>query len=363
MKTWDLKYLIDKKNKLINRYCISRSENERYKISQMINTIDDAIEYITPSVEESDYDILDSLDTDIEYYNNLCKPYLGDVTDLYTRFYFNLPKAPTPFQKIDTCKSKIITTTHGLFEDVKKCFAYRLKSNELNGNLRVRFERSRVDDGFEAQTFPLYGTDVTLVSTNINKNIGDYFNLIHEYGHVLNHTFNKIQMFDYEKYALQEVAPLFFELVAGNYLEEIGLNKRDINKMLVHIFRDAVTGAGVDVFRTELIKNRKRFENENDVLDYLKNNFYDEVLIAFSADNPLSGNMHYVFSYIVAVELYMLYLKDPIDALNKLTRIMKINNLNAKQYYEFIEDLGIVPNLSMGEYLDSLKRKQNTYGR
>jgi hypothetical protein len=204
---------------------------------------------------------------------------------------------------------------------------------------------------------------MTLVSVNLNKNITDYINLIHEYGHVLNHSFYRYQMFDNNKYALQEVAPLFFELLAGDYLANMGFNIGELNKSYAQVFRDAVTAAGVDTIRFDLIRNRKKFDYDEEIIAYLHRNFSDNVLIDFAAENVISDNLHYVFSYIIAVELYMLYQTNPEDALNKLVRIMKVNGLKPAQYYNFILDLGIVPLENMGAYLERINRKQINYGR
>ncbi|MBR6133798.1 MAG: hypothetical protein IKQ29_03685 [Bacilli bacterium] len=365
MRAWDCKFLLEKKNSLINRYNISRNDHERYQISQMIASIESAMEYITPSntdTEEYYFCLLQSLYDDKDIYRRF-SDFLGDITNFYTGFYYDMPLEPTPFQEVDTSKNKVITVTRDFFSRIKGNFGSRLLNNERNGNLRVRFERTRPDDFYEGQTFPLYGTDMTLVSVNLNKNIVDYINLIHEYGHVLNHSFYRYQMFDNNKYPLQEVAPIFFELVAGDYLTSMGFNVRELNKSYVHMFRDAVTAAGVDTIRFDLIRNRKKFDNDEEIIAYLHREFNDNVLIDFAAENVISDNLHYVFSYLIAVELYMLYKTNHEEALNKLVRIMKVNGLKPNQYYNFIIDLGITPLESMGAYLDSINRKQIHYGR
>jgi len=365
MKSWDYDYLITKRNKLINRYCISRSKNERYTIANMIGSIDSALEYLEQDYSvntDAEDNILDSIIQDTHYYHKY-KDYIPDINDFFTGFYFNMPEQPTSFQRIETKKSKILTMTKDLYLDVKPIYYERLLNRERTSNLRLRFERSKHNTQYEGITFPIYSTDTTLVSSNINKHIGDYFNLIHEFGHVLNHSYYRYQIFDENKYALQEVAPLFFELVGGDYLIKQGLDNREINKLFVHMFRDAVSGAGVDTYRMDLIRNRKRFEEDQEVVDYLERNFEDQALIDFSIANVISENMHYVFSYMVAVELYQLYLVNKEEALCRLNKIMKVSGLKPSEYYEYIRDLGIKPLDSMTEYVTDIKEKQKSYGK
>ena len=364
MKTWDFKFLLEKKNSLINRYNVSRDDHEKYQLSQMISCIENAAEYISHNVESNDsyFCLLQSLFDDKDVYSRF-SDYAGDIVSFYTSFYYDMPLEPTSFQEVDTSKNKILTVAKDFYIRIRNNLGNRLITNEKNGNLRVRFERTRPDEAFEGQTFPIYGTDMTLVSVNLNKNIVDYINLIHEYGHVLNNSFYRYQMFDNNKYALQEVASLFFELLAGDYLASIGFSVSELNKSYVHMFRDAVTAAGVDTIRFDLIRNRKKFDYDEEIIAYLHRNYTDNTLIDFASENIISDNFHYVFSYLIAVELYMLYQTNPEDALNKLIRIMKVNGLKPNQYYNFIIDLGITPLENMGAYLESINRKQIHYGR
>ena len=87
------------------------------------------------------------------------------------------------------------------------------------------------------------------------------------------------------------------------------------------------------------------------------------LLIDFSIANVISENMHYVFSYMVAVELYQLYLVDKEEALCRLNKIMKVSGLKPSEYYEYIRDLGINPLDSMTEYVTDIKEKQKSYGK
>ena len=361
MKTWDINYLLNKKNILINKYCKARCDEEQYKLAQMISCYDDAISYISHD-EEEDISILQGLDYD-KLYHDTFGYFLGDVSDFYTRFYFDMPEEPNDFDFINTSKNKVLTVTKEFYEAIKPCFYERLANSEKTGNLRVRFERDNPNNTYLAQTFPIFSTNMCLVSSNLDKRIMDYINLIHEYGHVLNHSFNKYQMFEFYKYPLQEVPSLFFELLAGECLSYMGFDKRDLNRSYVHQFRDIVSGAGIDTFRSELINNRKLFDTDEDVIKFLDSNFYDEDLINFSKYNLIKNNMNYVFSFIVAVELYMLYLTNSDEALSKLVRIMKVANLSPKEYYDFIIELGITPLEHMGDYLDSIKGKQMAYGK
>jgi len=363
MKSWDEKWLLKKKNYLLKRLGNTKNDDIKFKIVQMIGCLDDALNYISDPDSIIKYpSILNGLGEDKVFHDEF-KTYLGDIADFYTGFYFNMPEEPLELDTINTSSSKILSVSREFYKEIKPCFADRLSNNIMNCNLRVRFENGNNDSYYTGQTFPIFDTDLCLVSVNLNNKSTDYFNLIHEYGHVLNHSFDRYQMFDFDKYPLQEVTSLFFELVAGDYLIDNGLDKRDITRNFIHIFRDGVSAAGINVFRSELIRNINLFDNDEDVIKYLDNNFFDKDLIEFSKDNLMRESMNYVFSYIIAVELYMKYLKDKDEALNLLVRIMKISNLNAEDYYNYITSIGITPLYNMSEYLDSLKGKQLKYGK
>ena len=172
-----MNFLIDKKNSLINRYCATRSEREKYNLGLMISCIDQAMEYISHSPhkdDDDDYSLLQSIFDDVDYLN-LARPFLGDVTDFFQRLYYLIPREPSKFQTINTSKSSILKVSRDFFLDVRQSLGDRLVTSERNGNLRVRIETKRHNLAFEGQSFPIYGTGMALISSNLNGNIGDYF--------------------------------------------------------------------------------------------------------------------------------------------------------------------------------------------
>ena len=61
--------------------------------------------------------------------------------------------------------------------------------------------------------------------------------------------------------------------------------------------------------------------------------------------------MHYIVSYLTAVELYLIYQDNPDYALSLLFKIINIKQDSSKEYLDYIRTLGLEPGKHFDNYI------------
>ena len=67
--------------------------------------------------------------------------------------------------------------------------------------------------------------------------------------------------------------------------------------------------------------------------------------------------MHYIISYLTAIELYLMYQDSPQKALDLLFSIISIRKDNSKEYLDYVITLGLEPGKNFDKYVSLLFEK------
>ena len=92
----------------------------------------------------------------------------------------------------------------------------------------------------------------------------------------------------------------------------------------------------------------QKFSSTKEMRKHLNRNLFTDDCFNKSFNSASNPDEEFLSSYIIAIELYMLYKEDKDKALDTLKRIILLNEMpDEEQYYSNIKRLGIIPNLSL----------------
>lgn len=323
---------------IIDRY--REMSLKRISISPYLEIIDHK------SIVSSDFKVI----SDYGYYCPYIR-FLSDYNDiLEINPNTNLPTIDTNVNKIVRVSSDFYRQFNGIFSDtfdsMFKTFKNTIHMRKVTG--------STVTTG---QTYSVYNTGLTFFELGYNNTLQDYVSAIHEFGHGISCKLNSKAMWDFGKYCFIEVDSLFFELLGTDYIAEKLDRKKDAFDINIDVLKDYMYSA-------MLVSTKLDMYSECDRYDLNNKRFVKQYLSKEANLNKLGVNdvmktwvrdcMHYIVSYLTAIELYLIYQDNPDKALELLFSIIKIQKDTSKDYLDYILSLGIEPGKNFDAYLEIL---------
>lgn len=306
----------------------------------------------TPNFREvisSDLDV-------VAKYGYYC-PYIRDLDQLNEK-YIVTPKDFLPKIGIDT--ERIMTISSDFYQQFKGCFAdaYQGMARTFKNTLFFhKLTRGAIENG---QTHPVYRTKIAFFELGVDGTFQDYNSVIHEMGHGVSYRLNNEAMWDLEKYCLIEVDSLFFELLGIDYIESQLNLPKDGFEVRMQVLNDYLYAAKLITTKLDMYSmlNQKELSSMKEIKVFFdeETNFnalgQKDVLKTY-----ISDYIHYVISYLTAIELYLIYQSAPEVALELLRKIiMRVETSNIN-YLNYIHSLGIVPGENFEKYLGILMSK------
>lgn len=298
------------------------------------------------SIVKSDFSI-------ISKYGYYC-PYVRLLSD-YNDLLDIKPNIDLPV--IDIGVNRIVRVSSDFYKQFSGVFAdtYRNMARSFKDTIHMRkITGSTITAG---QTYSVYNTPITFFELGYNNTIQDYVSAIHEFGHGISCSLNPNAMWDFGKYCFIEVDSLFFELLGTDYIGDKLERKKDAFDINMHVLKDYIYSAmlistKLDMYsecdRTDL--NSKRF-----VKQYLSKEVgLNKLGIKDVMNTWIRDYMHYIISYLTAIELYLIYQYNPDKALNDLFSIINIKKDNNKEYLDYVISLGLEPGRNFEVYLQLL---------
>ena len=158
--------------------------------------------------------------------------------------------------------------------------------------------------------------------------------------------------YDYRRYCFTETEALFFELLATFCVGQ-KLDRQDECSMVrLSTFNDYLYSAEILCAKQEIyntytekeVKSRSR-----QIKFYTKELGYSLNTARDAVNFRVNENLHYVISYLTAVELFLIYLNNPGKALDLLYQIIMLRDLNINEYLTKIQEMG----LELGKNINS----------
>lgn len=288
---------------------------------------------------------------------------------LYQEFSQINPKAipNTPKLKTSSLSPKdLLDLTHDFYKSLNSFFFGHFMQNFYRRNDHIKFTPQNINYKYDGVCIFIPHTNEAFIEIIRNYTLEDVVKVIHEYGHATGYSINFLNRF-YPNLYYTEIISLFFELISADFLGNIfGQDKSTIIKAINHNTMSEL--AKITSFKIDLITAESLLPNgynrNKDIkqtaqilldLDSLKTEY-------LFADENLEIS-DYTIGYIIAIELYFIYLEDKDRALHILKKIILYNAKSELDYFKHLKRLGIIPNLHIQEYESMLQKDVATLSR
>ncbi len=200
------------------------------------------------------------------------------------------------------------------------------------------------------------------VATKSIDSISDFATLAHEYGHAIELLENYHSDMMDNNFLFSEVISIFFEILSLDYLRTKNSFKKEVQRLIEDMHLNMIFMANAITIEAKLFKKWKKLNaNQKDKLKiiekdikryrsyfFLEGNDFLQQLIR----NRYSAYMKYPSSYTIAIEIFMLYLKDREQGKRMLKKYLSINTgINSRYFLLALKDIGLIPSEHLDEYV------------
>ena len=364
MQKWNIEYL----NSLYRKYRGLSKQTDNPTLSleyeSTANSVLDVIDrykemtkgsnILTGAFEISNHRSIISSDLSIiRSYGEYC-PYVRFLSEYNNILQIN-PNINLPF--IDTNSKKIITLSREFYKQFNGMFSDTFRKISQNFKDTIHIKKITGAEITAGQTYSIYGTNIVFFELGYNNTIQDYVSAIHEFGHGVSCSINHDAMWDFGKYCFIEVDSLFFELLGTDYLGDKLGRKKDAFDINMQVLKDYIYCAMIIEIKLDVYSDcdRADLNNKKFLKKYLNKEIgLNKVGINDVIKTYVRDYMHYIISYLTAVELYLIYQDQPDKALDLLFKIIAVKKTSAKEYLEYIKSLGLEPGSNFDKYLEIL---------
>ena len=319
---WDFKEIRDSRNKLIEMYNKASIE-DKPEIKQMIELYGNMLMYAREKEENSKVfdDIFQGLST-MDLITEVSWSYieknleiLDTILKAYTTVNENFIAVADEDPKVICTNDEIINITKDFFKKMTPSYIYEEFLEELNNNknfLNISYSKKNGEYGgvtiFDAILNKKY------VSVSRNNCLFDIVTLPHEMFHYLFNDTNVGILGCHNTYYLTEVEGSFANILFGEYFKE---NSTYNNLYFIRRFLNSFQGEMDDLaVRNQLLdsiknNNKIRLNKLNKFMHYYNINKFEKTEdINKYLETPQEIVMKYTLSYLTALDLYYIYLKD-----------------------------------------------------
>ena len=310
------------------------------KRTPLIRSVEDALKY--------EYSML----MDDEGLWDICNSLAQYVND-------DFPNLPNPRLVINN--KDLLDLVHDFFKKATNPYFYNIFSELLKNNNEPYFVTSNNPSFYADSLYLQY--DRSFYTQIVRRNeFDDIATIAHEYGHGIQFLVNYNTNFYDNLQVFSELISTFFELLCTEYYaKDTQLGKYAI-------------AAGYEFFDSSC-ENAFNLSKELQILKSIKNNSNGSrrninrnisFIVKYGNKKNLreiveifpSRDFIYVIGYAFAIELYLIYDKDPDYALYLLRKVIEIDlNLPKNIYFKEIIKLGIVPTANIEQYEAHIKRE------
>lgn len=361
---WNKEFLLKKRSqykKLLKRCC---NPEEEIKLLNTLYSIEYVLDFMYSTEEESEKisfkDIRYNESDYFSYYRELV-PYISNFAKKFSQddfFEFRTLK------HYNLSKDDILATTSMFYNSLDNRFSKPFNRMFEKNKQWIRYSK----DNDTCYTFPIYNTNIVLMLLGCFNTIEDYATTSHEYGHGIDISYNQAEIEALDRIPFAEVVSIFMEMINGQFLDEQCFSPKellnyDINSFTKYLELGIIANEKNNI--TDMFNSSKLFSNKQ-AIKYLKDKVHMEDFgIEQVLYDPISEQFPYVISYLVAIELYLIYLEDKDEALNIVYNFMKMKECSIEDYVCFFKKSGAEIGKNTEEYAKLLKKRNDIikYGR
>ncbi len=350
---WNVYTLINKLNSLQKMLLTEQNPRKIELINKDISILQSCIE------EYFDNDAYD-MPSLLECYDGV-KEYLGDI-HLFWGDIIEFSELEEPdfkfIPKIKRCslsQDDILSLTHDFYRSLGSFYFGNFMKHFYRRKDHIVFRKYQEESICSGSSICLSSKPESFIEVFRTYTIDDVLTTIHEYSHAISATINPAN-FDLAKNNFIETDTLFMELIANDYLKSLTNDKNLlITKAENHLQEISFALDLSDLI--SLVETEETLKSGYTSNRVMKKAASEECGIhPMELENILqnvamsSGNVEYIMSYLLSIELYNIYKQDRDKALYLLKKFILLDCDSQEQYYSNIKRLGIIPNLSTREF-------------
>lgn len=335
---------------------------KRKDIKETISSLVGIIEYFDEELEDYSIPFKEVFKLDknfIKHYHKL-NPYVLEFCDTFSEeeidFITSLSTDPT------ITGTKIMTVTKEFYDSINderfhEHFSDMYAKSDFYVNFKPATEANTRED--TAITFNVYNSPEVFYYVKYSKNINDYLAVVHEYAHGISCRMYDLNTIDFGKYPFNETDAIFFEMVLCDRLgkdekHEIDALVIDIDRFFDYALNAVLIEAKLNLYT--LIDHNKDLTKQ-DIINYLKKEErLEKDSIHEVLHKPMYKMFNYAMSYLVAIELFLLYRVDSKMALDALYDFINLRGKSSIEHLELLKNkYGIVPGANTHVYFQELK--------
>lgn len=199
------------------------------------------------------------------------------------------------------------------------------------------------------------------------KGIDDLTDLSHEYGHGIQYLVNYHSNYYGENNIFSEIVSMFFELLDVDYLSKIGEFKECAQNYQKEFFNSMRSNSQITLLDEKILARWRFFintgvkkstkETEKELIKALKDTDFELYSLRLFLSLDITEQIPYSISYLIALEIFMVYKKDRDKGMYLIKRIMAIDlRLDKEDYYQEILRLGIIPNENLENFKNHIMK-------
>lgn len=335
---------------------------KRRNIKETINSLEGILEYFNEEFDTSVTPFKEVMVTDkhfIGHYHKL-NPYILDFADTFSEEQVDFITELNKDTSINP--TRIMTVTKEFYDSIKDTrftdlFLDMYGNHDFYVNFRPATEQNTRNH--TAITFNVFNSPEVFLLVNYSKNLNDYLAMIHEYAHAIScrlYTYNSV---DFGKYPFNETDAIFFEMLANEQLSKHSEHEIDALVIDLDRFFDYASYAVTIQAKLELysLLERNRKMNIHDIIKFLRESQrLDRDGIKDVLHEEMYKMFSYSMSYLVAIELFLLYRVDPKKALDALYDFICLSGKSSIDHLNLLKDkYNIVPGKNTHIYFQEIK--------
>lgn len=337
---------------------------KRRDIKETISSLEGIIEYFKDELDDPSISFKEVYKLDknfIKHYHKL-NPYILEFCDTFSDEEIDFITELSTDATING--TKIMTVTKDFYDSIKddrfhEHFSDMYARSDFYINFKPANEANTRED--TAITFNVYNSPEVFYYVKYSRNINDYLALVHEYAHGISCRMYDLNTIDFGKYPFNETDAIFFEMVLNDRLgktekHEIDALVIDIDRFFDYALNAVLIEAKINLYT---LMDYNRGLTKQDIISYLKKEErLDKDSIHEVLHRPMYKMFNYAMSYLVAIELFLLYRVNSNMALDALYDFINLRGKSSLEHLDMLKNkYGIVPGANTHVYFQELKER------
>lgn len=342
VKSWDIKLLKEKLKyyqKLLSR---TKDLKEKERLYKTVKSYQSFIDDYYRIYKRPKYSYISRTDREFFEQTSQVIPILigANTYILNNRLLFQAKPS-----SIKISKDTILTTTRDFYHHIKGIFLEKYEEYYQNESIYINFLKP-TSNQIGGNIVRPEGANEAFININVFNGLYDIATSIHEHGHAIGASINE----KHTKNALiNEIESIFFELLYLDNIDNQEYNYEEIRNAKESSI--SMYHGCLNEIDTKYMTTLKGITDQKESIKIIKTKYDIETEYLDSIIfTPLKELVNYALSYLIAVELFLLYKKNNYAALSILEKLIRINSNNEDKVLSMLNSVGIIPGKNLAKF-------------